>query len=170
MSPPCVHQQRAGNHRLHVVHHASRVSCKRMTRNLRGGRRRGRCVDRNHQARRGSAGGHHSQIYSQAGHDDGVRRGHVHVPRDGPAAAHFRPAAGGNRRADHRRGIAVLANVPITKWRIPPFLVAWLVPLAIGLSVGYIHPVVERFFAAASLRAHSGPVRRRWAWRFPIFR
>jgi len=36
--------------------------------------------------------------------------------------------------------IAVLANVPITKWRIPPFLVAWLVPLAIGLSIGYIHP------------------------------
>ncbi len=36
---------------------------------------------------------------------------------------------------------AVLANVPITKWRIPPFLVAWLVPLAIGLSIGYVHPV-----------------------------
>jgi AGZA family xanthine/uracil permease-like MFS transporter len=35
---------------------------------------------------------------------------------------------------------AVLANVPITKWKIPPFLVAWLVPLAIGLSIGYIHP------------------------------
>src|ERR1700674_5897967 len=34
---------------------------------------------------------------------------------------------------------SVLANVPITKWRIPPFLVAWLVPLAIGLSIGYIH-------------------------------
>ena len=37
--------------------------------------------------------------------------------------------------------IAVLANVPITKRRIPPFLVAWLVPLAIGLAVHYIHPV-----------------------------
>src|SRR5258708_5715801 len=36
---------------------------------------------------------------------------------------------------------AVMANVPITKWRIPPFLVAWLVPLAIGLAVGYVHPV-----------------------------
>ena len=36
---------------------------------------------------------------------------------------------------------AVLANVPITKWKIPPFLVAWLVPLAIGLSIGYVHPV-----------------------------
>jgi AGZA family xanthine/uracil permease-like MFS transporter len=36
---------------------------------------------------------------------------------------------------------AVMANVPITKWRIPPFLVAWLVPLAIGLAIGYVHPV-----------------------------
>ncbi len=36
---------------------------------------------------------------------------------------------------------AVLANVPITKWRIPPFLVAWLVPLAIGLAIHYIHPI-----------------------------
>ena len=40
---------------------------------------------------------------------------------------------------------AVLANVPITKWRIPPFLVAWLVPLAIGLGVGYIHPTWKGF-------------------------
>src|ERR1700730_11458958 len=40
---------------------------------------------------------------------------------------------------------AVLANVPITKWRIPPFLVAWLVPLAIGLSIGYIHPAWNGF-------------------------
>jgi len=37
--------------------------------------------------------------------------------------------------------VAVLANVPITKWRIPPFLVAWLIPLAVGLAVGYVHPV-----------------------------
>src|SRR3981081_1595599 len=36
---------------------------------------------------------------------------------------------------------AVLANVPITKWKIPPFLVAWLIPLAVGLAVGYVHPV-----------------------------
>ena len=40
---------------------------------------------------------------------------------------------------------AVLSNVPITKWRIPPFLVAWLVPLAIGLSIGYIHPAWRGF-------------------------
>ena len=35
---------------------------------------------------------------------------------------------------------SVLGNVPITRYRIPPFLVAWLVPLAIGLSLGYVHP------------------------------
>jgi len=34
----------------------------------------------------------------------------------------------------------VLANVPITRYRIPPFLVAWIVPLLVGLSIGYVHP------------------------------
>jgi AGZA family xanthine/uracil permease-like MFS transporter len=37
----------------------------------------------------------------------------------------------------------VLANVPITRYRIPPFLVAWIVPLIVGLSIGYVHPVWE---------------------------
>ncbi len=37
--------------------------------------------------------------------------------------------------------VCVLGNVPITKWRIPPFLAAWIVPLAIGLGIGYVHPV-----------------------------
>ncbi|MBV9401784.1 MAG: hypothetical protein JO062_27655 [Bryobacterales bacterium] len=36
--------------------------------------------------------------------------------------------------------VSVLANVPITRWRIPPFLVAWLVPLALGVAIGYVHP------------------------------
>jgi len=40
---------------------------------------------------------------------------------------------------------AVLANVPITRWRIPPFLVAWLVPLAVGLAIRYIRPVWQGF-------------------------
>lgn len=34
----------------------------------------------------------------------------------------------------------VLGRVPITKWKIPPFLAAWLIPLAAGLAVGYVHP------------------------------
>jgi len=41
--------------------------------------------------------------------------------------------------------ICVLGNVPITSWRIPPFLVAWLVPMAMGLAIGYIHPVWQGF-------------------------
>ncbi len=36
--------------------------------------------------------------------------------------------------------LCVLGGVPITRWKIPPFLVAWLVPLAIGLAIGYVHP------------------------------
>ncbi len=31
---------------------------------------------------------------------------------------------------------SVLANIPITRWRIPPFIVAWLVPLAVGAAAG----------------------------------
>lgn len=37
-------------------------------------------------------------------------------------------------------GTAVLAEVPMTSRRIPPFLVAWLVPLFVGLAVGYVRP------------------------------
>ena len=37
-------------------------------------------------------------------------------------------------------GVCVLGNVPITRWRIPPFLVAWVIPLMVGIGVGYIHP------------------------------
>jgi AGZA family xanthine/uracil permease-like MFS transporter len=36
---------------------------------------------------------------------------------------------------------SVLANIPVTNLRIPPFIVAWIVPLAVGLGVGYIKPV-----------------------------
>jgi adenine/guanine/hypoxanthine permease len=35
----------------------------------------------------------------------------------------------------------VLAHVPITPWKLPPFLVAWIVPLLVGAAVGYVHPV-----------------------------
>lgn len=36
---------------------------------------------------------------------------------------------------------SVLGNIPITRWRIPPFIVAWAVPLLVGLAVGYVRPV-----------------------------
>lgn len=35
---------------------------------------------------------------------------------------------------------AVLANIPITRWRIPPFIAAWIVPLSVALAIGYVHP------------------------------
>jgi adenine/guanine/hypoxanthine permease len=36
---------------------------------------------------------------------------------------------------------SVLGNIPITRWRVPPFLVAWTVPLLAGIAVGYVRPV-----------------------------
>src|ERR1700722_9087392 len=36
---------------------------------------------------------------------------------------------------------AVLAYVPITRWRIPPFIAAWIIPLSVALALGYVHPV-----------------------------
>lgn len=33
-----------------------------------------------------------------------------------------------------------LAGIPITRHRIPPFFVAWIVPLAVSLALGYVHP------------------------------
>jgi AGZA family xanthine/uracil permease-like MFS transporter len=35
---------------------------------------------------------------------------------------------------------SVLANIPITRWRIPPFIAAWSIPLAVALAIGYVHP------------------------------
>jgi AGZA family xanthine/uracil permease-like MFS transporter len=43
---------------------------------------------------------------------------------------------------------SVLANIPITRWRIPPFIVAWIVPLAVGVGVGYVHPAWQGFSLA----------------------
>jgi adenine/guanine/hypoxanthine permease len=37
--------------------------------------------------------------------------------------------------------VSVLGNVPITRARIPPFLVAWIVPLSLGLALKYVTPV-----------------------------
>lgn len=36
-----------------------------------------------------------------------------------------------------------LAGLGVTRWRIPPFLVAWLVPLAIAVAIGYTRPTWE---------------------------
>jgi len=37
-------------------------------------------------------------------------------------------------------GITVFADVPVTRYRLPPFLFAWLVPLFLGIAVGYVRP------------------------------
>lgn len=54
--------------------------------------------------------------------------------------------------------VGVLANVPFTAWKIPPFLVAWLVPLAVGIGVGYVHPVWQGLAVGPPLVVSLGPL------------
>jgi adenine/guanine/hypoxanthine permease len=54
---------------------------------------------------------------------------------------------------------SVLANIPITRWRIPPFIVAWIVPLLLGVSMGYVHPVWHGVSPTLPFVASLGPVR-----------
>jgi AGZA family xanthine/uracil permease-like MFS transporter len=54
--------------------------------------------------------------------------------------------------------IGVLAGVPVTRWRIPPFLVAWLVPLAFGIGIGYVHPVWQGLRPSLPWVASLGPL------------
>jgi AGZA family xanthine/uracil permease-like MFS transporter len=54
---------------------------------------------------------------------------------------------------------SVLANVPITRLRIPPFIIAWLVPLALGLAVGYVHPVWQGISVSLPFALTPQPVR-----------
>ena len=56
-------------------------------------------------------------------------------------------------------GITVFANVPITSYRIPPFLFAWLVPLALGIAVGYVHPVWQGAALVLPFVPPAGPLR-----------
>ena len=51
-----------------------------------------------------------------------------------------------------------LANVPITRWRIPPFVVAWVIPLAVGLSIGYVHPAWHPMAFQLPLVMSVGPI------------
>jgi AGZA family xanthine/uracil permease-like MFS transporter len=53
----------------------------------------------------------------------------------------------------------VLANVPITSWNLPPFIVVWTVPLLIGLSIGYVHPVWPGMALALPFVMSPGPLR-----------
>lgn len=55
--------------------------------------------------------------------------------------------------------VSVIARVPITPWKIPPFLAAWLIPLLVGVSVGYVHPVWQGIAPALPLTASAAPLR-----------
>ncbi len=55
--------------------------------------------------------------------------------------------------------VTVLARVRITRWNLPPFLVAWTVPLAAGLAVGYIHPAWQGATPTLPFVASLGPIR-----------
>lgn len=52
--------------------------------------------------------------------------------------------------------VTVLARVPITSWKIPPFLAAWVIPLIVGLAIGYIHPVWHGMSPTMPFAASSG--------------
>jgi AGZA family xanthine/uracil permease-like MFS transporter len=49
-----------------------------------------------------------------------------------------------------------LARVPITSWRIPPFIAAWIIPLTVGLAIGYVHPIWHGFSPTLPFAASSG--------------
>lgn len=55
--------------------------------------------------------------------------------------------------------VGVLGRVPITRWRIPPFIVAWIIPLIAGLAVGYIRPVWQGISPGLPFVPSWGPLR-----------
>jgi AGZA family xanthine/uracil permease-like MFS transporter len=55
--------------------------------------------------------------------------------------------------------VAVQARVPITSWKIPPFVVVWLVPLALGIAVGYVRPAWPGISPGPPFVASFGPLR-----------
>ena len=52
--------------------------------------------------------------------------------------------------------MTALARVPITSWRIPPFIAVWIIPLAVGLGIGYVHPVWHGLSATKPFAASPG--------------
>ena len=55
--------------------------------------------------------------------------------------------------------ITVFANVPITSYRLPPFLFAWLIPLILGIAVGYVHPLWPGAALVLPFVPSAGPLR-----------
>ena len=54
---------------------------------------------------------------------------------------------------------SVLGNISITRWRIPPFVVAWIVPLLVGIAAGYVHPVWQGLSPSAPFSLTAEPLR-----------
>ncbi|MGD0957915.1 MAG: hypothetical protein ABR953_13960 [Candidatus Acidiferrales bacterium] len=54
--------------------------------------------------------------------------------------------------------ITVFANVPITRYRIPPFLLGWIIPLTLGVAVGYVHPVWQGVSFVSPFVPTAGPL------------
>jgi adenine/guanine/hypoxanthine permease len=52
-----------------------------------------------------------------------------------------------------------VAGIPFTRHRIPPFVVAWLVPLIIGIALGYVHPAWPGLRLEAPWVASLEPIR-----------
>jgi AGZA family xanthine/uracil permease-like MFS transporter len=52
-----------------------------------------------------------------------------------------------------------VAGIPMTRLRIPPFLTAWIIPLAIGLAIGYVHPVWQGWRPELPFIASLDPLR-----------
>lgn len=55
--------------------------------------------------------------------------------------------------------VSVLGNIPITRLRIPPFIVAWTIPLLVGWLIGYVHPVWPGAAMRLPFVASLGPLR-----------
>lgn len=53
----------------------------------------------------------------------------------------------------------VFGNVPVTRWKIPPFLAAWIIPLVIGVRIGYVHLNWPGVSLQEPFVASFGPVR-----------
>src|SRR3984885_9797892 len=54
---------------------------------------------------------------------------------------------------------SILANIPITRWRIPPFIAAWSIPLSVALVIGYVHPTWSGLSFQLPFAAAGDPLR-----------
>lgn len=54
--------------------------------------------------------------------------------------------------------MTVFANVPITRYHIPPFLLAWIIPLLLGVAVGYVRPIWQGVSFVVPFVPPAGPL------------